>query len=567
MINLIEWGALGLAEGEGTIESPSAEIAALHEHFPGLVAISKGMRREGQPSVYSFINDVVKLIGPNLGAHAILHRGREFHLYYKDANKHGGLRFEKLQLFSLRNARGDQAFYDNAGVCFYALVTVLMGFTEALIAKTGHANNLLSCIRSCRSNMLIMGEAGILSVLWYLVFRPYLGMKMTQLRAAEVVQELHGFCVTMRDDPKAICDWPFITSASAGYQLVHYATAFIAEHYRYPDGYIAEMVRFCVKPSPELSTQELAAYNATTQKLIKPFMAKLLEKLENLCAEKYGDLLKFDHTCDVIAQIVPGNHVAAAAGASPAAAPTTSPVVAVASAPTSVAALAAADTPTTTATPAVVTRAPLAFDLRTETFEPINLVQYKQWVQKTKSKWIGIKNIKVAKGRRVALKKREAAFKKRAATVEKDSIGIERAFGIQDQYMRANPCKTFLRIQGYLLMRDEDLESYLLSFPEAELDLLMRKAHTFGQTLQKRWRDRAHGDDAYITAALKAYEEKAKKSKATAAAKLDALRRLSESWIFFPAGVRTTVAQLQQRGAHPCSCCQSADAYTYLMKR
>eukprot|EP01050_Picozoa_sp_SAG11_P016645 SAG11_NODE_2298_length_3552_cov_11.614538_3_plen_261_part_00 len=258
MVNLLSEGAKEIASAEGTQELPSAQIETMSESFPGMLAIHKGKRREGLPSCYNHIRDIVRSIGPEHNGHATLNtHSKHVQLLRGDA----AARFRSMRWDNDRNARGLQAVYANAGPALYVSIKPgdggMLYQIDALVEMNKNKeNHLLSDIKAGCQNILPLGQEGFKCVFWHLIMAPYRALCNTsnQVEGLATAKEIHDLCQELSEQPRTVKDLPYF-STTKGAQLVKFAATFTGH-----DAYVQEMVRFCIDPRPEMDVDRLPAY-------------------------------------------------------------------------------------------------------------------------------------------------------------------------------------------------------------------------------------------------------------------------------------------------------------------
>eukprot|EP01052_Picozoa_sp_SAG31_P049579 SAG31_NODE_10924_length_1082_cov_2.265514_2_plen_306_part_01 len=194
---------------------------------------------------------------------------------------------------------------------------------------------------------------------------------------------------------------------------------------------------------------------------------------------------------------------------------------------------------------------------------------YAQWVNERLKPRL-LRKIKKARTEKQQVQRaaRLRATKRVASAIESSTVALERVFGIQDHYMRTYPTKNFLRVQGYLLMRDEDMSTVFAKFSRDELDLMFREAAKFAEKLSARWAARAATDKKVILQAIKTWAEQVERKKEQQQRELARLRTIARVHPHAdPESVRAAVRRLQLPMPLPAATCGSKTTREYLMTR
>jgi hypothetical protein len=300
MINAIEYGAkaMAAAEGDKSKEMTSEEIALLHSEYPGFIAVSRGWRRAGQPSMYDLVKDGCKLAGARHNAHATLWHGQEAQVLGNDVEVPTGQGLTVgdayRMLNSLRNARGDQAIAVNAGPTLVAILTPgaggLVHLCNVLTEKAGNENQLLSCIKNAAENMLVMAQLAITFCLFALIFGPYRASRqLNQQQLITISKEIFEV-LQLHHEPTTLWDLLFPNcgpdTVSGHRPLVKFLEKFSLKY----NTQQLKLIRFCADPPP-LSDSARAAFHAAVKIFLPAYAGGAMNKFAKLCGPQYGNLL------------------------------------------------------------------------------------------------------------------------------------------------------------------------------------------------------------------------------------------------------------------------------------
>ena len=296
LINFLAAGAAGMALLEpNTSEKLSSEIAALDllgewdGKMLGVFAVASRFRRVGEPSAYCVIWDVCKLVGAKIGAHESLWKGKESKALVAYAAIAG---LTDANWASMRNARGDQSYFENAG---YVLLLMLQKgpggldyLIQALIQKRGNSNNLLDAIRDVCSNVLVMAQLAVMCVFHHCVFAPFRAMsgQRDQFGCLDIDIPLLKLMENLHTNPVGLDQLPWVDRGD--FTLIEYM-----EGVRRTSK-TGQMLELMLKP-PGLEADDLALFYSTSREMIKGLAGGTMGKAHKMLGEDYGDL-KFVNT-------------------------------------------------------------------------------------------------------------------------------------------------------------------------------------------------------------------------------------------------------------------------------
>jgi hypothetical protein len=285
---------------EGTTVHPTSEIVALDDEFgaefPGAFAVAEGWRSEDKPSFYDVVKSVEKLVGNPTGAHGSLYQGGKMRTMAKGTRYYPILK----RWCSHRNARGDQAYYENA---LPTMIVLSEGIVESLIqalveANKGKTNKLYIAIQKVASNINVMAQCAVAAALFTEVMGPYrAAQRLNQADGAEIVQEIHALILSIIEGPEMSLRLLLFPTGPVGrgsrpVPLVNFPTRFKLEK-----NWLHHEHLFYAAAPPPLRAHGatlLTAFDKLTAGYLKTWCKGCRHRMEVQAGEGYGNMMRLN---------------------------------------------------------------------------------------------------------------------------------------------------------------------------------------------------------------------------------------------------------------------------------